>query len=241
MMSETKSKSMNNDDSILTITGLTKTFTTATDTLTILRGLDLKVREGTRAVITGESGSGKSTLLHLIAGLDTPTSGSITVAGLSLDRLDEEDLGPFRSRTLGLIFQFHYLLKDFTALENVYLPAYLVGVPKKQAQEKAASLLDAVGLADRSTHLPSELSGGERQRCAVARSLINDPPLILADEPTGNLDPGNAELIGSLLFNLCARYGKTLLMVTHDQLLAKQGDTRYSLTNGVLVKGKEGN
>jgi lipoprotein-releasing system ATP-binding protein len=113
-------------------------------------------------------------------------------------------------------------------------------VPKKQAKEKAAALLDAVGLADRSSHLPSELSGGERQRCAVARSLINDPPLILADEPTGNLDPANAELIGSLLFSLCTRYGKTLLMVTHDQLLARQGDARYSLSNGVLVKGKGG-
>jgi lipoprotein-releasing system ATP-binding protein len=223
------------NSSILTISGLTKTFTTATDTLTILQGLDLDVEAGTRAVITGESGSGKCTLLHLVAGLDTPTSGTITVAGLSLDRLDEEDLAGFRSRTLGLIFQFHYLLKDFTALENVYLPAYMIGVPKKQAREKAAALLEAVGLADRRTHLPSELSGGERQRCAVARSLINDPPLILADEPTGNLDPGNAELIGSLLFDLSSRYGKTLLMVTHYRLLAKQGDARYSLTNGTLL------
>jgi lipoprotein-releasing system ATP-binding protein len=222
------------DEPAVRIASLTKTFATPTDTLTILRGLDLAVPGGTRAVITGESGSGKSTLLHIIAGLDTATSGTISVAGHSIDALDEDDLGTYRSKTLGLIFQFHYLLKDFTALENVYLPAYMVGVSKKAAREKALALLDAVGLVDRAGHLPSQLSGGERQRTAVARSLINDPAVILADEPTGNLDPLNAEHIGTLLFDLCGKFHKTLLMVTHDRGLARQGDVCYTLGNGVL-------
>jgi lipoprotein-releasing system ATP-binding protein len=221
-------------DKAVRLRGLTKTFTTTREPLTILKGLTLDLPVGTRGVITGESGSGKSTLLHIIAGLDTPTSGEIEVGGQRIDVLDEEELGNFRSRTVGLIFQFHYLLKDFTALENVYLPAYMIGVPKKQARDKAESLLEAVGLADRADHLPSALSGGERQRTAVARSLINDPALILADEPTGNLDPANAELIGSLLFDLCGKFGKSLLMVTHDRGLAQRGDVWYNLRDGIL-------
>ena len=141
----------------------------------------------------------------------------------------------YRARFVGLVFQFHYLLKDFTALENIFLPAYMAGVPKAKAMEKAKKLLADVGLSERATHLPSELSGGERQRVAVARALINEPELILADEPTGNLDPANSAMIGDLLFDIASRYGKSLLLVTHDMNLAKKGSSIYEMKDGVLV------
>ncbi|MBE6345496.1 MAG: ABC transporter ATP-binding protein, partial [Spirochaetaceae bacterium] len=150
----------------------------------------MKVARGTKVVIVGESGSGKSTLLNIIGGLDSPTNGSVKVGGYQVNNLSENELAEFRSKYIGLIFQFHYLLNDFTALENVFLPAYMAGMQKKQAMENAKALLVDVGLEKRLSHLPSQLSGGERQRVAVARSLIQNPQLILADEPTGNLDPG---------------------------------------------------
>ena len=148
--------------------------------------------------------------------------------------MDESSLEKFRSKFLGLIFQFHYLLKDFTALENVFIPAYMTGVPKKEAMEKAKSLLVDVGLEHRMNHIPAKLSGGERQRVAVARSLINDPKLILADEPTGNLDPANAELVSELLFSMVEKYKKTLILVTHDKEIATKGDYCYKIVKGKL-------
>ena len=148
--------------------------------------------------------------------------------------MPEKQLVKFRREFLGMIFQFHYLLKDFTALENVFLPAFMAGVSKKHAMEKAEELLCAVGLKERMSHLPSELSGGERQRVSVARSLVNNPELILADEPTGNLDPANAEAVGNLLFSLSEKYGKTLILVTHDMNLASKGQIKYSIENGQL-------
>jgi lipoprotein-releasing system ATP-binding protein len=221
---------------VVSIKGLEKTFETAAGPLTIIKEHDLTVNAGTRAVITGESGSGKSTLLNIIAGLDTATAGTITIAGNHIDRLDEDRLAKYRSKQLGLIFQFHYLLKDFTALENVYLPAYMAGMPKKEAIEKARSLLRDVALEHRATHLPSALSGGERQRAAVARSLINDPCLVLADEPTGNLDPANAAMIGELLFSVSEKYQKTMLLVTHDRELSSLGDLCYKIAGGKLER-----
>jgi lipoprotein-releasing system ATP-binding protein len=220
---------------VVFIRGLEKTFETGNDRLTIIKGLDLTVALGTRAVITGESGSGKSTLLNIIAGLDTVTAGTVTIAGNEIDRLDADRLAKYRSKQLGLIFQFHYLLKDFSALENVYLPAYMAGVPKKVAIEKARALLSDVGLDHRTEHMPSTLSGGERQRAAVARSLIKDPELVLADEPTGNLDPANAAMIGELLFSVSRKYNKTMLLVTHDRELAALGDVCYKIAGGRLV------
>ena len=150
--------------------------------------------------------------------------------------MNEDKKAMYRQKFLGLIFQFHYLLKDFTAVENVFLPAFMAGLSKKEAMQKAISLLEDVGLADRAKHFPSELSGGERQRVAVARSLVNDPKLILADEPTGNLDPQNAGLIGDLLFSMADKHKKTLILVTHDMNLAAKGSCRYLIQNGALTE-----
>ncbi|MBO5235688.1 MAG: ABC transporter ATP-binding protein [Spirochaetaceae bacterium] len=196
----------------------------------------MKVARGTKVVIVGESGSGKSTLLNIIGGLDSPTNGSVKVGGYQVNNLSENELAEFRSKYIGLIFQFHYLLNDFTALENVFLPAYMAGMQKKQAMENAKALLVDVGLEKRLSHLPSQLSGGERQRVAVARSLIQNPQLILADEPTGNLDPGNAAIIGDMLFSMVEKYNKTLILVTHDRELASKGDIQYKISQGGLVE-----
>lgn len=219
---------------IVSISALEKTYQTDSETLTILKNLDLTIESGSKTVIVGESGSGKSTFLNIIAALDSATSGTVTVGPYQISSLGEDELASYRSHFLGLIFQFHYLLKDFTALENVFMSAYMAGTPKKEAMEKARTLLCDVGLSDRLHHLPSQLSGGERQRVAVARSLVNDPQLILADEPTGNLDPANAVMIGDLLFSMVEKYHKTLVLVTHDMNLASKGDVIYSIKNGAL-------
>ena len=223
---------------IVHIENLEKTYVSTGETLTVLKALDLSVEEGSKVVITGESGCGKSTLLNIIGGIDSATSGIVRSGGRDITALDENAQADYRSHFLGFVFQFHYLLKDFTALENVYLPAYMAGVSKKDAISRAERLLEDVGLQDRLHHLPSELSGGERQRAAVARALINDPHLILADEPTGNLDPVNAEIVGNLLFSIADKYRKTLIMVTHDQNLAAKGSVRYSIA-GVKLEAAD--
>lgn len=230
---------LNENDIIVRIASLEKTFKTSSETLTILKNLDMNVRRGTKCVIVGKSGSGKSTLLNIIGGLDTASSGTVEIDGKVISSLGEDELTDYRQKFLGLIFQFHYLLKDFTALENIFLPSYMAGVSKKLAMEKAKALLNDVGLSDRANHLPSALSGGERQRVAVARSLINDPELILADEPTGNLDPANAAVIGDLLFSMADKYKKTLILVTHDMNLASKGDLKLFLKNGALSEDGE--
>ena len=222
---------------ILEIKDLEKTYVSDSEKLTILKDLNLTVEEGSKNVIVGESGSGKSTLLNIIGGIDKITAGSV-LAGpdgkYNLSKLDESEIAEYRSSFLGFIFQFHYLLKDFTALENVYMPALIAGKPEKEAKEKAEQLLSDVGVINRKNHLPSQLSGGERQRVSVARALINDPALILADEPTGNLDPANAVLISELLFSMVEKYHKTLLLVTHDMKIAEKGDFIYRIKNGKL-------
>ncbi len=222
------------DDIIVHVENLEKTFSSAGENLTVLKNLCMDVKSGSKCVIVGKSGSGKSTLLNIIGGLDNATSGSVTVGGQTVSSFSEDELTSYRQHFLGLVFQFHYLLKDFTALENVFLPAYMAGMPKKKAIEKAKMLLHDVGLDSRTEHLPSQLSGGERQRVAVARCLINDPKLILADEPTGNLDPANASHIGDLLFSMAEEYKKTLILVTHDMNLASKGDVCYLIQNGAL-------
>ena len=223
---------------IVTIKNLEKTYSTGSETLTILKDLDFTVEKGSKTVIVGQSGSGKSTLLNIIGSIDCATGGSVICGNWNVTQLTEKEQALYRSKFIGLIFQFHYLLKDFTALENVYMASYMAGTPKKEAIKKAEQLLRDVGLENRGNHLPSELSGGERQRVAVARALINDPELILADEPTGNLDPANALLIGDLLFSMADKYNKTLILVTHDLNLAKKGNAVYTISNSKLVKAE---
>ena len=219
---------------IVKINNLEKTYSNGTENLTIFKDLNLNVKEGSKTVITGQSGSGKSTLLNIIGSIDSATSGTVIAGPWNVTSLSEKEQALYRSKFLGLIFQFHYLLKDFTALENVYMAAFMAGMSKKLAKEKAENLLCDVGLEKRLNHLPGELSGGERQRVAVARALINEPELILADDPTGNLDPENALLIGNLLFSMAEKYKKTLILVTHDKNLAKNGDVCYSINCGNL-------
>ena len=221
---------------ILTVKNLEKTYKTDIETLTVLKNLNFEAVEGSKTAIVGESGSGKSTLLNIIGSIDTATGGTVQAGTWNLTSLSEREKSEYRSSFLGLVFQFHYLLKDFTALENVFMPAFMAGVPRKTAEEKARALLDDVGLSKRISHLPSELSGGERQRVAVARALINDPPLILADEPTGNLDPANAVLISELLFSMADKYRKTLILVTHDLKIAEKCADRYTIADGRLEK-----
>ena len=225
---------MKNQKGSLEISDLEKKYISDSETLTVLKDLNLCVENGSKIVIVGESGCGKSTLLNIIGGIDTFNKGKVTAGKWNVGKLNEKQLSEYRSKFLGLIFQFHYLLKDFTALENVYMPALILGIPKKEAIQKAEKLLADVGVYERKKHLPNQLSGGERQRIAVARALINNPQLILADEPTGNLDPANAEKIGNLLFSMVEKYQKTLILVTHDLNLAKKGDRQYKIVEGKL-------
>lgn len=219
---------------ILEIENLEKKYISESESLTVLKDLNLTVESGKKVVIVGESGSGKSTLLNIIGGIDKASSGTVRAGKWILNELSEAQLSEYRSKYLGLVFQFHYLLKNFTALENVAMPALIAGMPKKEAYERAGQLLQDVGVYERKDHLQSQLSGGERQRVAVARSLINNPQLLLADEPTGNLDPANAEKIGQLLFSIVDKYSKTLILVTHDMNLASKGDFQYRIVEGKL-------
>ncbi|MBQ0002030.1 MAG: ABC transporter ATP-binding protein [Treponema sp.] len=226
-------------NNIIEISDLEKTYVSKGEELTVLKNLDLQIEKGKKVTVVGQSGNGKSTLLNIISGIDTMTSGSVKVGNYDLSKMSENELCKYRSGFIGLVFQFHYLLKDFSALENIFLPAFMAGMSKKEANEKALALLNDVGLYERREHLPSELSGGERQRIAVARALVNNPELILADEPTGNLDPKNAELIGNLLFSVSEKYKKTLLLVTHDMQIAKRGDLIYQLSDKKLIPVSE--
>ena len=220
---------------LIRIENLTKIYSGAGEKLTVFSDVNVNLKRGSKTVILGESGSGKSTLLNIIGALDNASGGKVQVGSYEVTSLDEENAAVYRADFLGLIFQFHYLLKDFTALENVFLPLYMKGVPKKEARLRAERLLCDVGLEKRMHHLPSQLSGGERQRAAVARSLIADPELILADEPTGNLDPENAHLVGELLFSVVEKYGKTLIMATHDLSLTSGADQCLRIKQGRLV------
>ncbi len=217
------------------IKNLYKKYQNGNEDLSILTDLSLIVEPNTKVILTGNSGSGKSTLLNLISGMDKLTTGTIIVDNHLVHQLDDDSLSTFRSENIGLIFQFHYLLKDFTAIENVMMPAYMTGKRKSKAMEKARELISEVGMSHRMHHFPSQLSGGERQRIAVVRSLINDPGIILADEPTGNLDDNNSKIVEELLFELVSNHGKTLLMVTHDIDLAARADVHLKLENGKLT------
>lgn len=223
-------------DPVIELTGVVKTYKSGPETLTILDGLNFSSPPGVASIILGESGTGKSTLLNLIGGLDKPDDGSILVNRGDIAALSEDELAAFRNRTVGFVFQFHYLLSDFDAIENVMLPAYMTGTPRKEAESRAEALLVKVHMADRLRHYPHQLSGGERQRVAVARALINQPDIILADEPTGNLDERNSSAVEELIFSLCEDFGKTLVLVTHDTNLAQRGISCYTLHDGVLTE-----
>lgn len=223
-------------DVVVECRNLWRSFQSEAEDLQVLRGIDLSLYRGQSVSITGQSGCGKSTLLSIMGGLDVPTAGTISVAGVDISRADEEELAMFRSKTVGFVFQFHYLLKDFTALENAMLPAYMLLGDRKAAEEKALPLLDAVGLSHRLGHVPSRLSGGERQRVAIARALVNDPSILLADEPTGNLDEAGARAIEDLLFGMAEARGTTLVVVTHAPSLAARASRSLHLSEGRLLE-----
>ena len=223
---------MNN---VLTCSQLCKTFGEGDVALKILKSVDLTVAGGERIAIMGASGSGKSTLLQLLGGLDEPTSGDIKIAGQSIGGLSPVQLGRLRNRELGFVYQFHHLLPEFTALENVAMPLLIRGERTNEARDQATALLGRVGLSGRITHKPGELSGGERQRAAVARALVTRPSCILADEPTGNLDRHNAEQVLELMMELNRELSTSLLVATHDPLIAERMDRVVRLEDGHLV------
>jgi lipoprotein-releasing system ATP-binding protein len=220
---------------LVEVTGLTRRFPNGAEWLDVLDGLELTVPEGATVAVSGESGCGKSTLLGILGGLDRPTSGRVTVGGAEISGLPESELSLFRNRDVGFIFQFHYLLKDFTALENVLIPGMVGSLPGRLLRERGIRLLQEVGLGDRLHAWPLELSGGERQRVAVARALLNEPRLILADEPTGNLDERNARRVEDILFDLVTRHRRTLILVTHDMALASRAAVGWTLAHGKLA------
>ena len=202
--------------------------------LQVLRGVNLHIDKGEVISIVGPSGAGKTTLLQLIGALDRPTSGSILFNGRDLASMSDKQLATFRNRQIGFVFQFHQLLPEFTALENIIIPALIAGRSRSEAEKEAMELLGIMGLQERAGHKPSELSGGENQRVAVARALINRPALILADEPSGSLDSKNKEELHKLFFELRARYGQTVLIVTHDEELARTTDRTIRMVDGVV-------
>ena len=219
------------------LTGVAKSYPLPHGSLDVLRGVDLEVTRGTILAILGASGSGKSTLLHLAGGLDRCDGGAIWVGGRELGALDAHGLARFRSRSLGFVYQFHQLLPEFSALENAMLPGLLARRPESEARAAARSLLERVGLGDRLEHRPSELSGGERQRVAVARALVNQPEVVLADEPSGNLDPENAARLHDLLLDMSAERGQTVVVATHSPLLARLATRVVVLDGGRLREG----
>jgi lipoprotein-releasing system ATP-binding protein len=219
---------------VVVVRDLVKHYESGNEKLSILKGLCFEAPRGQTVAVQGKSGCGKSTLLNIIGGLDRCDSGSVSAAGRDITSLSESALTEYRRRCLGFIFQFHYLLRDFNALENVMIPAFIGGMKKKDAMEKARVLLDDLGLGGRAGHFPSQLSGGERQRVAVARSMVNDPVLILADEPTGNLDPQNSAMVAELLYSAAEKRRTSLVLVTHDERVAARAGIRYELEDGAL-------
>lgn len=217
---------------MIKLEGITKSF----GSLQVLKGIDLEINKGEIVSIVGPSGAGKTTLLQIMGTLDEPDAGVVQIDGTVVSRMKEKELSAFRNKNIGFVFQFHQLLPEFTALENVMIPALVAGVSSKEAHERAVKILDFMGLVDRASHKPNELSGGEKQRVAVARALINDPAVILADEPSGSLDTHNKEDLHQLFFDLRDRLGQTFVIVTHDEGLAKITDRTVHMVDGMIKK-----
>jgi len=223
--------------SALECRALVKSFRQGPALLPVLRGIDLSVGQGERVAVLGRSGSGKSTLLHILGGLADPDSGEVRIDGTAVGPLNPEARARLRNRRMGFVYQFHHLLPEFTAMENVAMPLLLGAHKISEARERAVDVLDAVGLSGRLDHRPSQLSGGERQRVAIARALVADPAVVLADEPTGNLDQESADQVFAVMLDLAQRRGTAFVVVTHDEDLARQMQRRLYLTDGHLIEG----
>ena len=220
---------------MIQLENITKSF----GSLQVLRGIDLQIEKGEVVSIVGPSGTGKTTLLQIMGTLDAPDTGMVRIDGTEVGRMKEKELSAFRNRRIGFVFQFHQLLPEFTALENVMIPALIAGLGRREAQSSALEMLNLLGLADRASHKPSELSGGEKQRVAVARALINHPAVVLADEPSGSLDTHNKAELHQLFFDLRDRLGQTFVIVTHDESLARITDRTIHLKDGAVVQDSE--
>lgn len=229
-----ESTTSENEKYVILASGIEKTFGEGQGSVKVLDGIDLSVSRGERVAIVGLSGSGKSTLLHLLAGLDTPDVGTINVNGRDLSTLDEQAICKIRNSTLGFVYQFHYLMAEFTATENVAMPLLIGGMSRSKASMRANEILARVGLESRCTHKPGQLSGGERQRVAIARALVAEPQCVLADEPTGNLDEKTAEGVNQLIISLSQELGMSFIIVTHNNELADRMDRKLTLHNGRL-------
>lgn len=221
---------------MIKLEGITKSF----GSLQVLKGIDLEIEKGEIVSIVGPSGAGKTTLLQIMGTLDEPDAGTVSIAGTVVSRMGEKELSAFRNKHIGFVFQFHQLLPEFTAIENVMIPAFIAGTSTKEATARATEILQFMGLSDRATHKPNELSGGEKQRVAVARALINNPAVILADEPSGSLDTHNKEELHQLFFDLRNRLGQTFVIVTHDEGLARVTDRTIHMVDGTVLTAQEG-